>query len=405
VVACGDNEPAPLVAAPQELPLLTTLSDRPFNHNAEVTVAARQGRVVVASISLRLANADSFDLPAGNEFRKRVAVNVSTDGGRNFGPAIDPGFDTQGTAFADDTTDPVVRVASDGTFFLTIFRTGLMEGQGAVARSSDGVSWRTVFSRGIGDKPWAAVDNPNQQLFVAGGGGYWRIAFDGTLLQETLPVGLADLMIDAYAQGGHAFFATSERDTGVDKVARVLDWDGTAALPTVVETLDAGPDADLTTVQAWSHGPLPNGSWSIRVRRESGHGILVLRTKIAGVVAENTLTSPDANAFIPAAAMDDHGRLHVIWYDSSQASGRLLYAYSVGTAPFTDGFVSPVVIDDNAAPGNGWWPDSTSADPSYRRLREYVGIAIDGGIVHVAWTHAPEAPSRVWVTRISPPRP
>jgi hypothetical protein len=254
-----------------------------------------------------------------------------------------------------------------------------------------------------------AIDDANQQLFVAGTGGYWRLSFAGIVLQETIAdaASLAQFA-DAYAVGGHArlgILGSIPDEIGAHRMPAILDWDGTAAQPTVVSELDAGPDVDATTVAAWSLGPLPDGSWSVRTRRENGRGTLVLRTEMSGVVTEKALTGSDADAFKPAAAMDDFGRLHVVWYDSSQANGRLLYAYSVGPAPFSDGFVESVVVDDDACPGNGWWPDSASRDPSMRRLREYIGIAIDDGHVHVAWTHAPQALSRIWVTRISPPRP
>jgi hypothetical protein len=401
---CGDSDATQLIALPQELPMLTSLADKPFNHASEVTIAAKDGRVVVASINQRLASPETFDPPVAQEFRKRVAINVSSDGGRTYAAAIDPGFGTAGTDYGDETTDPVVRVGADGTFFVTIFHTSLMEGQGAVARSSDGLSWTTLFSAGIGDKPWMAIDDLNRQLFVAGAGGYWRLSLDGSVLQERLPEdGPEDLMVDAYAQNGHVRFATGGRETGTPATASIIDWDGTSADPTVVATVDVGAEADLTTIAAWSHGPLPNGSWAIHVRRQSGHSGLILRTDVGGNITESPVTPADGSVFLPAAAMDERGRLHVIWYDSSQETGRLLYAYSLGVAPFSEGFSEPAVVDDNTCPGNGWWPDS-QGDLSTRRLREYIGIAIDGDVVHAAWTHAPQAPSRIWVTRINPPR-
>ena len=406
--ACGDNKP-PLVATPQELPLLS-LPDGPFNHDAEVTVAVHDGRVMVASINQRLLAADSFEEPPNKGYRKRVAICTSVDGGRTFGPAIDPINIGGDASYYNQTSDPVIRVAADGTFFLTAIRLGQSDSttEGVVTRSTDGATWKQIYSPSLLDKPWIAVDDPNQQLYVAAYGGYWRLSFDGTVLQETPSDAQARYHVsDAYAVGGHARFATfgepSGENPGEPRLPTIVDWDGTASLPTVVAELDAGPEADLATVAAWSHGPLPDGSWSVRTTRENGHGALVLRIQIADVVTEKVLTSADAKPFMPAATMDEFGRLHVVWYDSSEARGRLLYAHSIGAAPFADGFSDAVVVDDNATPGDGWWPVAGALDE--RRLREYIGIAIDDGVVYAAWTHAPQAPSRIWVTRISPPHP
>lgn len=406
VGACGDNKPPPLVAKPQELGLLPALFDGPFNHDVEPTIAAYHGRVIVASGNLALVDANSFEVPPVQKVRKD-AVRVSNDGGRSFAPAIDPIPDGDGPSNASG--DIVIRVAGDGTFFLTALTIKERIG-GVVSRSTDGTAWTPLYSPDLQDKPWLAIDDANQQLFVAGAGGYWRLSFAGTLLQETLatPQSIAQFT-DAYALDGHARFATvgssdEPGDTGPG-MPTIREWDGTATQPTVLTELDSGPDADFTTRVSWSLGPLPDGSWSVRTRRENGRGSLVLRTEISGVVTEKALTGAEGDAFLPAASMDESGRLHVVWYDSSQAQGRLLYASSVGPAPFTDGFIEPVVVDDNACPGNGWWPDSASRDASARRLREYIGIAVDDGVVHAAWTHAPQAPSRIWVTRISPPPP
>lgn len=205
--ACGDNKPPPLVAKPQELALLAPLFDTPFNHGSEVTLAAHHGRVVVASANLALVSTDTFEIPADKKFRK-IAVNVSNDGGRWYGPAIDP--TSASDAATRETGDPVIRVAADGTFFLTVLDIGFKTYVGGiVARSTDGTTWTGLYSPKLEDKPWLAIDDANQQLFVAGVGGYWRLSFDGTLLQETLANAESVAQFaDAYVVGGHARFAT-----------------------------------------------------------------------------------------------------------------------------------------------------------------------------------------------------
>lgn len=113
------------------------------------------------------------------------------------------------------------------------------------------------------------------------------------------------------------------------------------------------------------------------------------------------LTGPEANAFFPAAALDYRGRLHVVWYDTAGDSGVLRYAHSRGAAPFADGFIDPIEIDPDATPGNGWYP-GPQTDNGERRLREYIGLAVDEDLVHIAWTHSPHPPSRVYAVTVRP---
>lgn len=71
----------------------------------------------------------------------------------------------------------------------------------------------------------------------------------------------------------------------------------------------------------------------------------------------------------------------------------LRYARSA-SSDLSQGFGASTVLDRNAAPGGGWYPFLDSATGG-RRLREYIDVAVDGDRLHVAWTHAPAAPSRV----------
>jgi hypothetical protein len=103
-----------------------------------------------------------------------------------------------------------------------------------------------------------------------------------------------------------------------------------------------------------------------------------------------------ASSFHPAGVVDSGGVLHAIWYDTSGPTGRVLYAHT--TAPdYLSGFSDPIVVDGNACPGNGWAP---GLDGESRRLREYVDLAVDNGYAYLAWTHAPNVPTQIYVTRI-----
>jgi len=364
-----------------ELPLLaSTDPSRPFNHSCEVTVAARNGVVVVASINLQLQSADSF----GGSPLRRVAIHASTDHGRTFGEGSAP-------IEGGETVDPVVTALRDGSFVLSTL--GLPSG-GVLARSTDGASWNAIAS-GVpwSDKQWHAVDEDSQQIYVGGLDGYFRYGFDGALLGSHV-LAQSDpqrrQMVDAYVDAAGAHFATTTRD--------VMRWDGAGAPVLERADFDGGSDATFFTGVAWSRGALSDGTWSVYARLDGGGGSIVVRLERGADVQETILTPPGANAFLPAATLDSEGRLHVIWYDSAGPTGVLRYARSNSAAPFADGFGDAIDVDPNATPG-GFYPSYDSASGG-RRLREYVGIAVDGELVHIAWTHAPAAPSRVYTATI-----
>ena len=97
---CGADGGQIQVGPLLEMPLIDSpIVDRPFNHSAEVTIAALNGHVALAYINMHFLAADTFDTTG---FHKRVGVAVSHDRGDGFGPGIDPGAGTQ-------TTDPVIR--------------------------------------------------------------------------------------------------------------------------------------------------------------------------------------------------------------------------------------------------------------------------------------------------------
>jgi len=394
VPACGDNY-SPAIGQAVEIPLLVSADpDLSFNHSREVAIAASGGRVVVTAVHEHTTSTNSFEL--GPDPQKRVAINVSLDDGRSFGPAIDPQVG-DGTNLGNQTSDPVVRGAADGSFFVSILRPG--RNDGVLARSFDGVTW-TVLAENVpfGDKEWIAIDDRSGEVYVAASGGYWRYGFDGSLRGAFEMDGFQ--IADAHVDQVGVTFATIGSGQGDTLVTpyRVIRWDGTGA-PVLEAPLDPGSNAAFFTTVTWSHGALSDGSWSVRARRDGERGSITVRTERATEITEMSLTGADANAFFPTAALDSNGRLHAAWYDSAGTSGVLRYAHSHGPAPFTDGFTDPIEIDSDATPGGGWYP-AIDFSSGARRLREYIGLAIDGDVVHIAWTHAPTAPSRVYAIAI-----
>jgi hypothetical protein len=184
---------------------------------------------------------------------------------------------------------------------------------------------------------------------------------------------------------------------------RVLHWNGIAPASQLGAPLGSGSTPEAHTVACWSIGMTTSGDeWTVRATKDAERGAIMLRIRNAndpGV--DRMLSAPGATAVMPAATLDARGRLHVIWYDTAGAQGRLLYRHSM-TNDLAGDFTPEVVLDDNAAPGNRWYPGVDSA-AGLRRLREYIDIVADGDRVHVVWTHAPVAPSRVHTRYIDAP--
>mgnify|MGYP001369103337 CR=1 FL=1 len=169
-----------------------------------------------------------------------------------------------------------------------------------------------------------------------------------------------------------------------------------APKPTAVQlaTLASGSTPDLYSTVCWGLGLTASGDeWIVHSTKDGDRGAIVVYQRAGGGGAGIIVSAPGATAFLPAGALDAQGRLHVVWYDTSGAQGKLVYRRSV-TNNLLGLYTPPVVLDDNATPGDRWYPFFDSAMGG-RRLREYIDIAADGDRVHVAWAHAPTAPSRV----------
>jgi hypothetical protein len=367
------------------MPLLDSpYPDRPFNHTAEVTVAASDGHVALAYINMHFAGADTFDTSG---FHKRVGVAVSHDGGETYSNAIDPGQGAQ-------TTDPVIRVAADGTFWLATWDTDSFAG--SLASSTDhGDTWQTVVSDiSMGDKEWIAIDDAGQAVYLGAVSGFWKYAFDGTELAHDTGGGM---MLGAYVDGNGSHFAA----LGTDHTFVSLLWDGVSAPAQEGEAMIGGVN-DQELNHCASLGATSDGrQWYVRAVRSATSGAVMLRVRdLPGDEgADVQVSSPGAVAFVPAATIDDSGRLHIIWYEIDGPMGKLMYTRTLSD-DLEGGFEDPIVIDPDACPGGDWYPYLVSSEGG-RRLREYIDIAVDGNRAHLAWTHAPGPPSRVYATYVS----
>jgi hypothetical protein len=372
----GEVQVGPLL----EMPLIDSpIVDRPFNHSAEVTIAAFNGHVALAYINMHFLAADTFDTTG---FHKRVGVAVSHDRGDSFGPGIDPGGGTQ-------TTDPVIRAGSDGSLWLATWDTDF--GRGTLVSSTDhGENWQTVVTDiSLGDKEWIAIDDAGQAVYLGAVSGFWKYGFDGTTLAHEPNGGM---MLGAYVDSGGAHFAT----TGPDDSFVSLSWDGSGSPIQEGQGMPGGAGNMELNVCASLGRTSDGGQWVVRATRTPPNGAVMLRVRhLPGDEGTDIQISRTGTvAFFPAAATDNSGRLHVIWYEISGAAGVLKYTKSV-SSDLTQGFDEAIVIDPDACPGGDWYPYFSSAEGG-RRLREYIDITVDGNRAHLAWTHAPVAPSRVY---------
>src|SRR3569623_1156807 len=122
----GSSQPSPPVMIAL-LPAVDAL--RPFQHAAEVSVAALGDDVVVSAINIHTDGPDTLD---ASELLRQVGGAVSHDGGDTFAAPVNPGFTNA------ETSDPVVLVTRDGSFWLAAM--GIDEGgnRGLLLRSQDG---------------------------------------------------------------------------------------------------------------------------------------------------------------------------------------------------------------------------------------------------------------------------
>jgi hypothetical protein len=399
VLGCGDNKSRPIDAPfpPDaripalgpgiELGVLPPRTAAPFAHATEVSLAASGDTVMAAYINL--GDSDPTTYVLDGEFDKRVGIAVSTDRGGTFAPPVDPQ-----TTTLTFSSDPVIRAGSDGTFWFTTL--GVTPGvEMAVARSLDGVAWQTVYAMPADDKEWFALDDVS--VWVGCGPDLDRIDWTGSSLgRATSPY---SQVTGAYLDGDGAHFGyfAGQGET----VVPIVQWDGSSPPAREGALLPVGDVADPENYTSTiSMGSLGDGQWIVRTVQRDGMPAIALRIRHLPDEGEDLFISePGAHAFLPAAIVDEDGRLWVVYYDSSGEHGVLRRTRSVSTE-WLEGFEASSVIDPDATPGDRWFPshEAGTSDPAGRRLREYIDVALTSRRVHVAWTHSPQSPSRVRTT-------
>lgn len=386
--AGGDGGPAadaapepPYLGPDQELALLPPLDGLEYNHSNEVQLAVSGQRVAVAYLSLHFVAADAFAVD--DTFIRTLGVAVSEDGGETVGAPVAAPAGRQ-------PTDPNIRADPDGVFWLATFDFDTIGagGQGIIARSADAVTWTPVVDgENFGDKNWMAIDPDSGEVFVGALDGWWRI--DGDAVTRDATPG--EQFVGGYAKGGRVSLTSTT--TGV-----VTRWDGAGA-PVADAAAPAPVGSTFYHTVSMPLGPTADGGeWFLRATGDTTEAPLMLAVApAAGPATDIEVSGPGAVSFLPAAALDASGRIHIVYYDSSGEAGRLLYLHST-SSDFTEGFTEPLVVDADAVPPR-FFPDLDTPSGE-RRVREYIDIQVAGSRAWIAWTHAPTAPSRVHLTYV-----
>jgi hypothetical protein len=382
LIGCGDNHPSDTgwahIGPAIELPLLEAA-----NHSHEVSVIADGDHVAVAGMNIEFPSADSFEWGSGGT--RRVAVWHSSDGGSTFSPA-------DGLGLIDHSSDPVVLAGRPDEFLL-----GLLDsetGDIVLKRSGDGgTSWASVAETLPGfDKPWFAFDRANDNVFLCAATAVAQITLGGTVLSSLATANTN--CVSAYVDANAFHYLTVGPAAG--------SWVGGASAPLIDAQLDAGDAANVFTRVNGSIGGSTDTTWIVRSMRTADDAPLVLELLRNGELTQRRLSGPGEVTFLPTAVMDEIGQLHITWYETSGTAGVLKYTRTA-TADLTGPLLDAVIVDDNACPGDRWYPYSSTEDPpGGRRLREYIGITATSERAFVAWTHAPAPPSRIHVARIAP---
>jgi hypothetical protein len=287
----------------------------------------------------------------------------------------------------------LIAAGGDGSFWAgAMLASGTELGVDLYHSSDAGRTFQHVADVAIEDKPWLIVDDTRRAVWIGGLRKEFLVGFDGT-------VGATDAcgqqMAAGYADAAGAHFMNANSFTG-------YLWDGIAPCAPDGQSLPSGDSPGAITFVAISMGRTADGSqWSVRAMKDStlGGPIVVRVRHLPDEGHDLTITPPGALGFLPTAALDTSGRLHVAWYDSSGALGKVFYSHSM-TSDLQGEWSEPIVVDGDACPGDGWYPSDKFEPEGARRLREYIGIATTGSRSILAWTHAPEAPSRVRVAYV-----
>src|SRR3569623_1470733 len=367
--AGGSGGPSTTPSPPVTIDLLPPADAlRPFQHAAEVSVAAHGDDVVVSAINIHTDGAETLRAAA---LLRQVGVAVSHARGDTFAPPINPGFTNS------ETSDPVVRVTRDGTFWLAAIGVEATGNKGLLLHSPNGGrDFVTIHDDlAVDDKEWMAA-SPGGGLVLGAEGGLWRFDESGAI--STSWVGQFDWTV----------FGAFDDDDGAH-IFQEHDQSSGWSVP-----IGRAADGALwTSFGSPPYQDVPGVVGDVRLALFSTDSDLMGTTI--------PISAPGEPAFMPAAAQDQDGRVHVIWYDSSGPAGVLKYARSASAA-LRDGFLPPMIGDGNACPGGRGEPvfGEAEATPYERRLREYGDLSISDRRVHMAWTHAPALPSRVLVSHL-----
>jgi hypothetical protein len=384
---CASGSAGVTVGPLTELPFLPApAANCAYNTDFEASVAAKGGHVVIGHINLAINGPSTY-------CSKRVALSISHDSGMTFAAPLDVPNSTS------DTTDPVLQVDATGQFWLSRLTSSTSQACILASSADHGTTWRTVADGlACDDKEWMVVDSTNQAVYGCAYAGCWKVGFDGSMLAQSSSRGDG---CSGYADGAGAhFFRTTSNPVGIGP-ADIQVWNGTGDPVLEGNRINVGPDANLFNYTGTSLGRTADGGqWIIRAVRTGNLSSLVLRVRhLPGDEGTDIpIGTAGEVAILPSAALDATGKLHVVWYDSACANGVLKYAHSL-TSALVDGFTPAQIIDPNATPGMGWYPYYVGANAD-RRLREYIGIAVDGNRAFIAWTHAPSCTSRIWTTYV-----
>ncbi|HEX2569303.1 MAG TPA: sialidase family protein [Polyangia bacterium] len=396
--ACGDPEDRVPVAGPlTELPLLPPINpDAPYNHANEASIAAYGDHVVIAYVNRHLLSATGYDFDTFARSYRRVAVAVSHDRGATFRVSDPPG------PIFDVTSDPVVRVAADGTFWLVrlqfdIATTGSLP-TCQLARSTDfGETWATLVTDiDCEDKPWLAIDDAGKAVYLTSLVGIFKYS------QEGAPLGSVRTLDSSqgyagYADAAGAHFAVSPRDQSLEY--QIIRFDGTT-LAYDGQPLPGGPFASAPEYDQRSCLGLgrtsDGGQWIVRSLADRTVSLRVRRLP-NDEGRDLVFSAPGATAFYATGSLDGQARLHTIWYDSTGPVGVIRYAHTLSSA--LTSFTPAITVDAEACPGSGFYPRSIPAQ-ELNRLREYIDVAVAGRRAYMAWTRAVQPPSRVYTTYV-----
>jgi hypothetical protein len=404
LAACSAGAPpddrVPTAGPLVELPLLPALDPAaPYNHANEATIAAYGDHVVVAYVNRHLASAEGYGDDTLERSYRRVAVAVSHDRGATFTTSDPPGL-----TFSS-SSDPVVRVAADGTFWLVRLEVELTASpyprKCHLARSDDfGTSWRTVASDiDCFDKPWLAIDDVGKAVYVASFNGVFKYTWEGGALLSPAPALSVSTFqgYAGYADAEGAHFAVGSYDQSTSY--QIIRFDG-STLGDDGQPLPDGPfDDPPESIQrsCLGLGRTRDGrQWIVRSLRDRTVSLRVRRLP-DDEGSDVAFSAPGATAFFATGALDDRDRLHAIWYDSTGPVGVLRYAHTLSSSDLK-AFTPALTIDDQASPGNGWYPRFRLDDVN--RLREYIDVAVAGQRAYMVWTRAASPPSRVYVTYV-----